>query len=137
MSATDFFRSPAVRIALVVTLAFTGCRSQVPPETFTLTTLNDSGVTGTVTLEETGGGKTRVTVEVRHGGNTDMPAHVHPGNCQDLVPQPKFPLQNVRDGRSVTDVPASIMELTAGTLAINLHRSVDDLATYTACADLR
>jgi hypothetical protein len=46
-------------------------------------------------------------------------------------------LENVRDGKSTTDVPASIDELFAGGLAVNIHRSNDDLKTYTACVDLQ
>jgi len=65
-----------------------------------------------------------------------LPAHIHPGSCEDLVPQPKYPLQNVVNGSSTTVVPAGLAELMAGDLAVNLHRSNDDLGTYTACADL-
>ena len=71
------------------------------------------------------------------GGNPDMPAHIHPGTCDDLTPQPKYPLENVRNGTSTTVVPASIAELFAGDLAVNIHKSNDDLKTYTACVDIR
>jgi hypothetical protein len=66
-----------------------------------------------------------------------MPAHIHPGTCDDLTPQPKFPLENVKAGQSVTVVPATIDELFAGGLAVNIHKSNDDLRTYTACVDIR
>lgn len=122
----------AVAAALLV-----ACSAAGPSRTIALTTLNDSGVTGSVTLTDQGGGRTRVEIKVDDGGNDDMPAHVHPGTCASLVPQPKFPLENVRNGSSVTVVAASFADLTNGTLAVNLHRSVDDLATYTACADIR
>ena len=65
-----------------------------------------------------------------------MPAHIHPGSCDNLIPQPKHPLQNVVNGTSTTIVRASVAELTGGGLAVNIHRSNDDLKTYTACADL-
>jgi hypothetical protein len=124
-------------VCLAAGLLVAACAGGGPSRTIPLGTLNDSGVTGSVTLTDAGGRQTRVEVTVQDGGNRDMPAHLHPGTCVNLVPQPKDPLENVRDGRSVTVVPASFSEITNGTLALNLHRSVDDLATYTACADIR
>jgi hypothetical protein len=105
------------------------------PRTITLRTLNDSGVTGTVSFSDLGG-KTGVEVHLIPAGNLDMPAHIHPGTCDNLTPQPKFPLENVKDGVSKTVVPVSIDELFAGNLAVNIHKSNDDLKTYTACVDI-
>jgi hypothetical protein len=114
-----------------------GCQSAPLPSTVVqLKTLNDSGVTGAVTLTDLGGGQTRVDVAVAPGGNLDMPAHIHPGTCENLIPQPTHPLQNVVNGVSTTTVRATLDELTGGGLAVNLHRSNDDLGTYTACAEL-
>jgi hypothetical protein len=123
---------------VVLTLSLAACAAaDGQRRTVELETLNDSGVTGTVTLVETGARETRVEVRVVPGGNLDMPAHIHPGDCDNLVPQPKYPLQNVINGSSTTVVPAALSELVAGNLAVNLHRANDDLGTYTACADLR
>jgi hypothetical protein len=105
------------------------------PRTITLRTLNDSGVTGTVSFSDLGG-KTGVEVHVIPAGNLDMPAHIHPGTCDNLTPQPKFPLENVKDGVSKTVVPVPIDELFAGNLAVNIHHSNDDLKLYTACVDI-
>jgi hypothetical protein len=127
----------AVATVAVALTALTACAPAAEPaKTVTLRTLNDSGVTGTVSFAELGE-KTTVGIVVEPGGNPDMPAHIHPGTCDELTPQPKFPLENVRDGKSTTDVPASIDELFAGGLAVNIHRSNDDLKTYTACVDLQ
>jgi hypothetical protein len=104
--------------------------------TVQLETLNDSGVTGTAVLTDLGNGMTLVSVEVDPADYPDMPAHIHPGTCADLVPQPRYPLANVVDGVSETEIEASLDELFAGDLALNLHASVDDFPTYTACADL-
>ena len=123
-----------IAVALAVLMACSAAAE--PAKTVTLQTLNGSGVTGTVTfgaIRE----KTAVEIAVEPGGNPDMPAHIHPGTCDDLTPQPKFPLENVRNGSSKTVVPASMDELFAGGLAVNIHRSNDDLKTYTACVDLR
>ena len=107
-----------------------------PTRTIALQTLNASGVTGTVAFTDLGA-RTRVDISVDPAGNADMPAHIHPGSCANLTPQPKFPLENVRAGSSTTIVPASIGELFAGSLAVNIHKSNDDLKTYTACVDIQ
>lgn len=112
------------------------CEAATPTRTISLQTLNDSGVTGTVSFSRVGD-KTGVKVEVAPAGNPDMPAHIHPGTCAELIPQPKFPLENVLNGLSSTVVPATIDELFAGDLAVNIHKSNDDLRTYTACVDIR
>jgi hypothetical protein len=118
-------------------LGVMGCQAQGRPSTVVqLTTLNASGVAGSVTLVDVGNDRTQVEIKVEPAGNLDMPAHIHPGTCDNLIPQPKHPLQNVVNGASTTLVRATIAELTGGALAVNIHRSNDDLRTYTACADL-
>ena len=127
----------ALATAAIAICAILACSpASEPARTVTLQTLNGSGVTGTVSFAALGE-RTTVEIAVDPGGNPDMPAHIHPGACDDLTPQPKFPLENVRDGKSRTDVPATIDELFAGGLAVNIHRSNDDLKSYTACVDLR
>jgi hypothetical protein len=121
--------------ATVVALA--ACAEAQETRTIQLGSMNASGVSGTLTLVEVGPGLTRVDIRVEPGGNPDMPAHVHPGSCAAMIPQPKYPLRNVVDGVSSTVVPAALVELVAGDLAVNIHRSNDDMRTYTACADLR
>lgn len=117
--------------------ALAGCQQAAPSSrSLTFVTLNDSGVTGSVSFRDVGG-RTSVDVRLEPAGNLDMPAHIHPGTCDNLTPQPKYPLENVRDGTSLTVVPASIGELFGGGLALNVHRSNDDLGTYTACVDIR
>ena len=136
MNLTPRFVLAASLIVSVVSLAG-GCQSAPRPSTVVqLKTLNDSGVTGTVTLTDLGDGRTKVDVAVQPAGNLDMPAHIHPGTCDALIPQPTHPLQNVVSGASTTTVRATVAELTGGGLAVNLHRSNDDLGTYTACAEL-
>jgi hypothetical protein len=124
-------------LMVMVVLVLAACVAPTSaPRTITLRTLNDSGVTGTVSFSDLGG-KTGVDVEVIPAGNLDMPAHIHPGTCDNLTPQPKFPLENVKNGASKTVVPVPIDELFAGNLAVNIHHSNDDLKTYTACVDIR
>lgn len=121
----------------VAALWITAC--QPAPEagrTVQLETLNDSGVTGTAVLTDLGNGMTMVSVEVDPAGHARMPAHIHPGTCADLVPQPIYPLEDVTDGTSETEIEAGLDELFAGGFALNLHASPNDFETYTACADL-
>jgi len=122
-------------VVLLIGVLLVACTTATG-RTLTLVTLNDSGVTGSATLTELSDGSTRVVVDVDPAGHPDMPAHIHPGTCDELVPQPVYPLQNVVDGMSETIVPASIDELFAGGLALNLHASNDDMGTYTACVDM-
>ena len=130
-------RSLSILLTLAaVTLAACQAAAADPPRTITFQTLNDSGVTGTVSFTALRD-KTAVEIVVNPGGNPNMPVHIHPGTCDNLTPQPKFPLENVQNGSSKTVVPASIDELFAGGLAVNIHRSNDDLKTYTACVDIR
>ncbi len=124
-------------LAALVFVAATACSApQAASRTVQLETLNDSGVTGTAVLTQLEDGTTRVVVDVDPGAYGDMPAHIHPGTCTDLVPQPTYPLANVVDGGSETEIIATLDELFAGDLALNLHASSDDWETYTACADL-
>ncbi len=136
-TSTSFARHKRRGMALFLVASLVAACQSAPAEarSLTLVTLNDSGVSGTVAFRDMGS-RTEVEVRVDPAGNLDMPAHIHPGSCATLVPQPKYPLENVRDGVSVTEVPAPFAELFAGALALNLHKSNEDLGTYTACVDI-
>ena len=131
-------RSSAHLVGLfAAVLLASACTAQAVDErTLELETLNDSGVTGSAVLTDLGNGSTRVVVDVDPAGHPSMPAHIHPGTCTDLVPQPIYPLENVVDGASATEILVTLDELFAGDLALNLHFSEDDFGTYTACAEL-
>ena len=133
-------RTPVSRLvaAMALAIAVAACSSPAAEETLTveLMPLNGSGVTGSVRLSTVEAGRTLVEIEVDPAGHPDMPAHIHPGTCAELTPQPAYPLANVIDGRSSTEVPASLDELLAGELAVNLHLSNMELDVYSACVDL-
>jgi hypothetical protein len=127
----------SIAVVAILSVALGACQAtEAATRTITFTTLNDSGVAGTV-IFKSAGSRSEVSIAVTPSGNLDMPAHIHPGTCDALTPQPKFPLENVRNGSSTTVVPATVDELFAGNLAVNIHKSNDDLRTYTACVDLR
>lgn len=104
--------------------------------TVELDELNDSGVSGTATLTEVGENQTKVVIDVT-GATGDHPAHIHTGTCDDLNPNPLFPLNNVdADGKSETTVDVGLAELTGGGFAINLHKSQQEIGVYVACGNI-
>jgi plastocyanin len=87
------------------------------------------------------------------GGGHAHPAHIHLGTCEELDPNPAFPLTDValassESGaeadsaaaipveRSATTVDATLEDLRSGGYAINVHQSVEDIGTYIACGNL-
>ena len=101
-----------------------------------LAELNDSGVSGTATVTDLGNGTLRVEIDVEAGGNEAMPAHIHPGTCEELDPAPQYPLSDVEDGTSTTEIEATLASVQTGEFAINLHESTEAVETYTACGDI-
>ena len=102
----------------------------------TLDTLNASGVSGAAKIEEEAGGKVKVTIQVTPNGNLKMPAHIHLGQCGATLGDVKYPLSDVDNGKSETTVDVKFADLETGGFAINLHKSADDLKTYTACGNI-
>jgi hypothetical protein len=99
---------------------------------------NKSGETGTAKLTAEGADKTRVEISLKGGPKgVDQPAHIHEGSCAKLDPKPKQGLENVVDGKSSTVVPMSIGDLSKGGLAINVHKSKEDIKTYVSCGDIK
>ena len=132
---TRTFHTTAVGLGLIM-LAACAASPSATPITLLLRELNDSGVSGTVTMTAIDDGRTLVEVDVKAASHPDMPAHIHPGTCAELVPQPKYPLESVIDGRSRTEVAASLEELLAGGQALNIHMSNEQMDVYTACGEL-
>ncbi len=110
-----------------------GAPSQV---TIQLGTLNNSGESGTATLTAAGA-QTKVVLNITgQPAGADQPTHIHEGNCTTLNPAPKYPLTDVKDGKSETTVNASLSDLLSGGYAINVHKSASDLPTYVVCGDI-
>jgi hypothetical protein len=102
----------------------------------TLNELNDSGVSGTATLTDNGDGTTTVDIHVE-GATGDHPVHIHKGTCNDLDPNPLYPLNNVdANGNSTTDIDVALDDLLSAPYAINLHQSAENIATYIACGNI-
>lgn len=101
-----------------------------------MTALNNSKQSGTATLTDVGG-KTKITAMVSSGPvGTPQPSHIHMGTC----PKPGailHPLTGVVNGKAETilDLPlATLMEKSP--LAILVHKSKDEVKTFTSCGDV-
>ena len=96
---------------------------------------NKSGESGTAKLTPQGADKTRVEISLKGAPKgTPQPAHIHEGSCAKLDPKPKYGLENVVDGKSTTVVPQGIDAVRG--MAINVHKSADDIKTYVSCGDI-
>jgi hypothetical protein len=106
----------------------------------TFTELNDSGLSGTAELTARRQG-TEVSMQI-NGVVGEHPTHIHTGTCDDLDPDPKYPLNNVElnttelvgTSDSVVDVPLD--ELLSTPHLILIHRSAEELDVYYACGDI-
>ena len=98
---------------------------------------NKSGESGSAKLTADGD-QTKVEISLKGAAKAgSQPAHIHDGSCKKLDPKPRYGLSNVENGKSTTTVPVKLEELTGGNLAINVHKSAQDLKTYVACGDIR
>lgn len=92
--------------------------------------------TGTATLTEVDG-KVQVSINVSDSGDGVLqPAHIHTGAC----PNPGkiiYPLNGVAAGKSETTLDVSMQQLLNQLpLAINIHKSKEQIDVYTACGDI-
>src|SRR5262245_5924875 len=98
---------------------------------------NKSGESGTAKLIPEGD-QTKVEISLKGAPKgVAQPAHVHEGSCAQLDPKPKYPLSNVVDGKSTTTIPVKLADLQGGHLAINVHKSGEDVKTYVACGEIK
>jgi len=106
----------------------------------TFTELNDSGLSGTAELTARGK-RTEVSMRI-DGAVGEQPTHIHSGTCDDLDPNPKYPLNNVElnttelVGTSDTVVDVPLDELLSTPHLILIHKSAEELDVYYACGDI-
>jgi Cu/Zn superoxide dismutase len=103
----------------------------------TLAEVADSATkqTGTATLTEKNG-KVEVVVKVTPVQTAPQPAHIHVGSCPG-VGAVAYPLTNLVNGTSTTMLDMTMADLKAKKpLAINIHKSADEVKIYTACGSL-
>ncbi len=81
---------------------------------------NESGQSGLATLIPAGK-KTRVVIDLSGAPEKAQSASIHLGNCDALGSSARWTLKPLRDGRSITLVPASIDTLVKQRAAINVR----------------
>ena len=100
--------------------------------TFTLEAIDASGQHGSVSFIDWGD-STAVVISVGVGAaGVGQPVHIHAGAC-DALGDVAHALTNVVDGRSLTVIDDSISNVMRDGFAVNLHKSGDEIAIYTAC----
>jgi hypothetical protein len=137
------FVNAKVAIAAAVTFAFIQPgfaakeKAAGKPMTIQIGEENGSGEHGTAKLTPLEGGQTKVEISMKgEPKKTAQPAHIHEGGCANLDPKPKQGLDNIVNGKSTTIVPVALNDLVDKKLAINVHKSADDIKTYVACGDI-
>ena len=111
--------------------------------TIPLNEYDNSGVSGTATLEAIGNG-TRVTMELSGDPVTgNHPTHIHTGTCANFDPNPTYPLttvilDDVSDaGMSETTVEGvRLRDLLRDDYVILVHKSAEELTNYFVCGDI-
>jgi Cu/Zn superoxide dismutase len=84
------------------------------------------------------GDQTKVEVSLKGAPKgVSQPMHIHEGSCAKLDPKPKYGLSNLVDGKSTTTIPVKLEDLQGGNMAINIHKSAEDVKTYVACGDIK
>jgi hypothetical protein len=97
---------------------------------------NNSGQNGMATLMPEGN-TTRVVIEIPNAStNVAQPAHIHLGRCGNLDKAPKWNLEAVKGGRSVTMVPVPLDTILKDRTAINVHKSATEAQIYVSCGNI-
>ncbi len=113
---------------------------KIAPETGKVTiemkATNDSGVSGKAVLTQLENNKTRVEITLSGMPSGAIePAHIHTGKCPN-VGAIKWPLSNVVNGVSTTDLDVSLTYLKSQLpLAINTHKSAEEMKVFMSCGN--
>lgn len=141
---TKKFRVLMLAVGMAAILAVPAVVSAQAPRTLTIQLRaadsggdTNSGVNGTATLTDIGGGRTRVDIRVSvgPGGSANMPNHVHSGRCPG-VGGVVYPLNPVTNGVGTSEINATIESLLASPYAINLHRSPQEASVWVSCGNI-
>ena len=125
-----------ILLALVSGLFSTPAMALDDVVTVQLEALNNSGQSGTATLLPDGN-KTKVVIELSNvQTGATQPAHIHMGTCKKLDKAPKWPLEPVKNGRSVTVLPVSLDTILEDKTAINVHKSEIEPQIYVSCGNI-
>lgn len=127
--------------ALLAALSFLAlpALAQQPQTSLTIPmhALNGSGENGKAELVQ-GSDGIHIHIDLQNGTAVAQPTHIHIGTCGAINKAPEYGLSNTVNGQNDSVVRGvTIAELLAGHYAINVHKSTDDLATYTSCGDIK
>lgn len=106
------------------------------PVTVSMGAQNASGQDGVALLTALGADRTRVVLELRNSPAGPQPTHIHEGTCANLNAAPRYPLTNVANGKSETEVDAGLTDLRSSRFAVNVHKSPREASTYVSCGDI-
>ena len=129
-------RPLATVIATLLVGVIAACGGGTPAKTVTLAAVGDSGVSGTATLTDAGGGQTKVVITAEDNLNPDMPTFIEKGTCAARVKEPGFTLSDIRDGASTSTIAVSMADLTATPYHIQVHSGPEDFS-LSACGDIK
>jgi len=124
-------------VAAVVLLAPPPSSAAGGSRIFWMMAENGSNENGAVVLTPIMG-KTRVQVLVSNApSGVIQPAHFHTGSCPG-VGKVVYPIKGgVVDGEATVILDVPIDTLLAGGLAVNVHKSGDEIGVYTSCANIK
>jgi hypothetical protein len=107
------------------------------PHVIILRSQSSAGIHGTATLTSLGS-KTKVTIVlVEDPPGAQHPAHIHAGTCADFNVVPRYPIETVVNGRSVTIVQAPLADLIGHGLVLEIHSSKYHVNVIAACGALQ
>ena len=118
-------------------LAVVGCGGGESELTIQISELENSGQSGTAELVARGA-QTEIIIKIKAGppANDPQPTHVHFGACGPNVGTIRFNLNSLVAGESTTLIDASLASLTDGNTNLNIHKSLNEFAIFTACGDI-
>jgi len=133
------WRPPLMMPALAAAGVLLCAASSTPtpaPHVIILRSQSSAGIHGTATLTSLGP-KTKVSIVlVNDPPGAEHPAHIHPGTCADFNIVPRYPIDTVVSGRSVTIVQAPLADLIGHGLVLEIHSSKYHVNIIAACGTL-
>jgi hypothetical protein len=133
----------SVVMAAGIVVFTTGVVAAQQTLTAPLVAVDNSGVSGTVTLTEEAG-KLRVDVRATGTGTTPRPAHIHPSSCSATMDEvdestapPEYALTTLTNGSSTTLLDVPLSEILKTPHSVEVHVSETEENVDIACADLR
>src|SRR5438477_12227509 len=106
--------SVVLLLALVAPALASALHTQAAGKVVRITLIdeNGSGEDGSAQLTDQGDGTTKVELLMLNAPEgAQQPAHIHKGSCTTLDPNPAYPLETVKEGKSTTIVKVSLADL--------------------------